>query len=67
MTNQYKKVLFKAVATQNLGLMIDAIKRFQFNENIFDEIGDSLIATASKYGDEPMVYLLSTKGFDVNT
>ena len=47
--------------------MNEILKRFAFSEELKDESGDTLIAIASKFGDELTVKALINNGYTVNT
>ena len=63
----FRQMLFDAVVKQNSSFVSQLMKRFQFTEELKDANGDTLIAIASKYGDDKTVQVLISKGFSVNT
>ncbi len=55
-----------AVVTSNVGLMEDALNRYQGKVNFRDNNGNTLIAMAAMNGDDPMVKLLLSRGCSAN-
>ena len=63
----HRNVLFDAVIQIKSSYVNEILKRFAFSEELKDESGDTLIAIASKFGDELTVKALINNGYSVNT